>query len=317
MRDTTITILLDAIVFSRPYTLVSGAFTAFGLLLFPSSCVSCGAWDTPLCPDCHASFRSATARPFRAEAGAESLPDITLVRREATSRRGPPRQEDRLDGDAFAPLPVIAAGRYRSSVSRVLLAYKNHGHVDLAGPAAVALAAALHEAVDSLLAGGADPRPVVLVPVPTRGSSRRRRGYDPVMLLLGGLHRRGNLPAGATVATAVVQVPPFAHLAAALSGGPPGALSTAVARFLPGRSGGQKGLGRRRRKEQVRHSMAVAPGMRGALAGRRCIVVDDVLTTGATIGEVHRVLTDSGALVIGAVVIAATSSPSAGRDSML
>jgi predicted amidophosphoribosyltransferase len=48
---------------------------------------------------------------------------------------------------------------------------------------------------------------------------------------------------------------------------------------------------------------------RNALAGRDCIIVDDVLTTGATIGEVHRVLVLHGARVLGAVVVAATSSP--------
>ena len=45
------------------------------------------------------------------------------------------------------------------------------------------------------------------------------------------------------------------------------------------------------------------------LAGRRCIIVDDVLTTGATLSEAARALHSAGAVVAGAVVLAATRPP--------
>jgi orotate phosphoribosyltransferase len=55
--------------------------------------------------------------------------------------------------------------------------------------------------------------------------------------------------------------------------------------------------------------MRVKPGARAKVAGRSCIIVDDVLTTGATVGEAARALHLAGAQVRGAVVLAATRPP--------
>ena len=45
------------------------------------------------------------------------------------------------------------------------------------------------------------------------------------------------------------------------------------------------------------------------LRGTPCIIIDDVLTTGATLAEAARALRQAGALVRGAVVLAATRPP--------
>lgn len=334
--STSLARVLDRIVFGRAYQRTARALSAFAALVLPSSCVVCGTWDTSLCTRCLGVFRRATARPFRAEEGAESLPDVELpdfgpptrpgvtpgvmtLPREAVRGRHPPGPS----ASAVGPLPVLAAGRYGRTVSVLLLAFKNHGHVDLATPVAAALGGVLQAAVGTWVSPvgpvfpvgpvsvASPPRPVLLVPVPTRASARRRRGYDPLMLLLSRLDRAGGLPAGTVLAPAIRQIPPVRRLLTALQRGGVPALVRSASAVWPGLRGGQKGLGRRRRRAGVQDSMGVTGRPRHVLAGRDCLVVDDVLTTGATIGEAHRVLTAAGARVLGAVVMAATSSPSA------
>ena len=131
------------------------------------------------------------------------------------------------------------------------------------------------------------------------------------MLLLTQLDRGGKLPAGARLAPWLSQVNPAVRVAVALRDGRAAVDGRAALNVLTaGMFGGQKGSGRRRRRTNVLHSMAL-PGYRlKDVAGRRCIIVDDVLTTGATIGEAHRALSSAGAVVLGAVVVAATRSPS-------
>jgi orotate phosphoribosyltransferase len=78
----------------------------------------------------------------------------------------------------------------------------------------------------------------------------------------------------------------------------------------PPLAGSQKGLGRGARSQRVRGSVRVRRGP-GApqLRGQPCIIVDDVLTTGATVAEAARALRLAGAVVQGAVVLAATRPP--------
>ncbi|MBJ2120995.1 hypothetical protein I6N91_08400 [Arthrobacter sp. MSA 4-2] len=269
------------------------ALRGFCALILPTSCVGCGRHDTSLCRPCRRAFRRATVRPFRAEAGAGSLPLRDSDGPESVTG-APPAADDA--GGGFEPLPVVAAGTYGGVVARVLLAFKNAGHTDLARPLAAALGGALLAARADLPAG-----PCLLVPVPTRGRSLRRRGYDPLGLLLDGLRRRGELPAGSLLARPVRH----RHPGVRLDGRPAG-----IPWIAPARQGGQKGLGRRGRQENVAGSMRVRRRYRGRLEGVQCFVVDDVLTTGATLAEVVRVLRAEGAAVAGAVVLAATPPPS-------
>jgi ComF family protein len=57
----------------------------------------------------------------------------------------------------------------------------------------------------------------------------------------------------------------------------------------------QVGLGEREREENVRGAFRVAPSGRAAIEGRRVVLVDDVLTTGATASAATRALKRAGA----------------------
>lgn len=128
------------------------------------------------------------------------------------------------------------------------------------------LAAALGAAVRDALAAVPGDG-VVLVPMPPTVRSRRDRGYDPVRLLL----RRERLPATRLLA-------------------------------LRRRSADQVALGRAGRFENADGSMAAPP----AAAGARVVLVDDVVTTGATLTEAARALRAAGAEVLGAATVAST-----------
>ena len=58
------------------------------------------------------------------------------------------------------------------------------------------------------------------------------------------------------------------------------------------------------RKRNVRGAFAVNPGWAGRLDGARVILIDDVLTTGATVGECARVLKRGGAAHVGVLTLA-------------
>lgn len=119
----------------------------------------------------------------------------------------------------------------------------------------------------AMMAGAdCERQPVMFVPVPTSGAAFRRRGFRVIDLVA----RRAGLV-----------LDPLLRPVRATSD--------------------QRGLDRDQRLRNVRGSMRA----RGA-GGHRIIVLDDVVTTGATLEEASRALRHAGGEVIAAATIAAT-----------
>lgn len=174
-------------------------------------------------------------------------------------------------------LPVLALGEYSGPLQSLVLAWKNGGMLHL-GPR---LASGLAPAVEALTAGlpsTSSAGPVLLVPVPSRRGARLRRGEDHVGELVRELEHHG------------------VGRALSLSASP---------------TTGQEGRGsRQRRLRRIR----LGPGaLRSVEPGSCAVIVDDVVTTGATLRGMHEALTSEGIRVLGAAVIASARIPSSVR----
>lgn len=254
----------------RCYQLAGEALSQFFGLLFPVYCAACGTADTLLCANCAGRLRKLAGQPFSA---AEQAPALGSV-----------------DGEAL--LPVVAAGRYRNELSQTILAFKNHGALPLARELSSLLSGALEAALLADPPGlvelpatglpGQRRLPPVLVPVPCSAAGFRRRGYDPLAELFKAQRRRG------TDWFAVELL-----------------LKRSRRGFRRWRAGPQKALSGAARRARSKGSLRVRARAHRILRGRDCVIVDDVLTTGATLAEAARALTAAGCTVRGAVVLAA------------
>ena len=189
----------------------------------------------------------------------------------------------RTRADALA---VVARAEYAGLTRDAVIAYKEHGHLSLARPLGELLADAVLRAEASGPLGPLGP--ILLVPVP--GHRRSERGFDAVGTLARycatDLRRRGR-PAAVTRLLAI------------------------RATYAP-----LKHLGRDERRLQVAGAFRVASGRGarppqgapsvGARGSVRVLVVDDVVTTGATTAEALRTLEAAGVKVTAIAAVAAT-----------
>lgn len=182
---------------------------------------------------------------------------------------------------------VWSAAAYAGSTARLVLAWKERGRHDLTGVLAVGLASAL------LACRGSGPRSDprsdgrwLVVPVPSVRAARRRRGGNLVAALA---HRAVRLLGPSWAASGF---------------GPPPLVVDLLEHRRDVRDQGE--LSAQARRHNLAGALAVRPALRFPLLRRRCVVVDDVVTTGATMAEAARALTFSGASVVGVCGLSAT-----------
>ena len=147
--------------------------------------------------------------------------------------------------------------------------------LSLARPLGAALALSVFAALARDLAAGATG-PVALAPVPSRRQVTRARGYDPLLAMARGARtalRRAGVTAYVTPVLRVVR--PVTD---------------------------QVGLDATSRAANLTGAFAA----RRVRTGQSVVIVDDIITTGATAVESSRALAAAGVTVSGMAVVAAT-----------
>jgi len=169
-------------------------------------------------------------------------------------------------------LRAVAASPYEGSVRRALIAHKERGQLGLARPLGFLLARAVSDLAST---GG-----VLLVPCPSDPAAVRARGQDHARRVAdhaARVLRRRRFEAGVVVALKLTRVVTD-----------------------------QVGLGYRERWENRRHTMESRPP---PARPQYVIIVDDITTSGSTLGEAHRALLMAGWPVLGAAVVARATPP--------
>jgi ComF family protein len=262
----------------RLHRRVMAALAALRAAVFPARCLNCrrllpaaaGGFAEPVPPAAEeALWRPYFCRDCRSAVTPVESPLCPRCGIMFPSRVGP----DHLCGRCLAQAPPFHMARaalvYDRSAVDIIHCYKYRGKTRLAAP----LATLLWRTFDRCW----DGRTVDLVlPVPLHRRRLRRRGFNQSDLLLRAWRRHAYASAVPPIRTGVLE-----------------RTRTAAP---------QAGLSRRERESNIRGVFAVRHPEQ--VDGRHILLVDDVITTGATAGECARVLLASGAARVDVLALA-------------
>ncbi|GCD20773.1 hypothetical protein CTKZ_23350 [Cellulomonas algicola] len=203
-----------------------------------------------------------------------------------TALAGPPwrceQRAGRLDPlDGRPLLPVWTLADNVGPVRHAVVAWKDGGRLDLTRPLAADVARAARSVAPHV--PRSRPGPLVVAAVPSTAGARRRRGGwlvdDLARAAVRGLGEAGVVACRAPVLR---------------------------------RRGGQDqaGLGARARARNLLGQVRVARGGR-VLGGRDVLLVDDVLTTGASVAASAAAVRAAGGFVVACLTVASTPAPGA------
>ncbi len=198
--------------------------------------------------------------------GVEGAPLCATCRPAIRGRMGlPPGTPLGLgDGPPHPLLQLEWCSPFAGTTRHALHALKYAGERRLAVPLGEAVADRWRQA-----GAGGD----LLVPVPVHAARRRERGYDQAVLIARAAAGPLDLPCIEAIIRARATAPQFR-------------------------------LDRRHRAANMADAFAVDPRVAGTVAGRWVVLVDDVITTGATLCEAAHALLGAGARAVSAVTVA-------------
>lgn len=221
-------------------------------LIFPNPCALC-VWDDAqkyqLCRVCAQLLREHSRQVIQAQDFAEALP-LDLVTGQA--------------------LPVFAASLYTPEIAKLVLNFKDHQRIKLAGAFRPIMYRTLRHAAQTC-----DSSAYRLVPIPASSASMRKRGYNPVTMMLPAAMPKTVTYDPVLLKTRWRFVTRAAHHGTGVQA--------------------RREAARRKFRLQSRHCEPAEP----------VLLVDDVLTTGATLAAATRTLQTAGFDVAGAVVLSA------------
>jgi predicted amidophosphoribosyltransferase len=171
--------------------------------------------------------------------------------------------------------PCVALGPYDGPLREAVLSYKERGRHRLARPLGRLLA--------DVVVRAAGPGPLLLVPVPATGRAVRQRHGDHLRRITGYAADRLRAVGQSAVAVQPLRALPRAD-SAALDRAARAVAAADAFRLRPAR----------------------IPALRRLARGRAVVVLDDVVTTGATLASVTNLLAAAGVPVRTAALLAAT-----------